>query len=77
MSFKLARTDDTTLSFGMMEALAYFLSDMSDFCINNLSAQRIALCGSMFASKRLTEIACKNLQPNIQICLNRELPIDN
>ena len=77
MSFKLAGTDDTTLSFGMMEALAYFLSDMSDFCMNNLSAQRVALCGSMFGVRRFAEVACKNIQPNIQIALNRELPIDN
>ena len=77
MSFKLAGTDDKTLSFGLIEALSYFLSDMSDFCRNNLSAQNLVLCGSMFSIKKFCEISCKNLQPNIKIHFNRELPIEN
>jgi len=77
MSFKLAGTDDITLSFGMMEALSYFLSDTSDSYKENLSSQKTLLCGSMFGIKKFTEMACKNIQTNAKICLNRELPIDN
>ncbi len=77
MSFKLAGTDDITLSFGMIEALAYFLSDTSDSCRENLSSEKTLLCGSMFGIKKLTEITCKNISSNSDICLNRELPIDN
>lgn len=77
MSFKLAGTDDITLSFGVIESLAYFLSDTSDSCKENLSSQRTLLCGSMFGVRRLAEIACQNIVSGSKICLNRELPIDN
>ena len=76
MSFKLAGTDDVTLSFGMMEAFAYFLSDTSDSCKENLSSEKTLLCGSMFGVRKFAEIACKNITASSQICLNRELPID-
>lgn len=76
MSFKLAGTDDITLSFGMMEALAYFLSDTSDSCRENLSSEKTLLCGSMFGIRKFAEIACKNITASSLICLNRELPID-
>jgi hypothetical protein len=77
ISFKLAGTDDITLSFGIMEALAYFLSDTADSCKENLSSEKMLLCGSMFGVRKFAEIACKNMQASSQICLNRELPIDN
>lgn len=76
MSFKLAGTDDTTLSFGHIESLGYFLSDMADYYKENLLNEKIALGGSLFAYKRFAEIACKNIKPNHTICTNRELPID-
>jgi len=76
MSFKLAGTDDVTLSFGMMEAFAYFLSDTSDSCKENLSSEKTLLCGSMFGVRKFAEIASKNITTSSQICLNRELPID-
>ena len=76
MSFKLAGTDDVTLSFGMMEAFAYFLSDTSDSCKENISSEKTLLCGSMFGVRKFAEIACKNITAGTQICLNRELPID-
>jgi hypothetical protein len=77
MSFRLAGTDDKTLSFGLLESLAYFLSDTSDFCRDNLSSERLALCGSMFGVRRLSELTCKQIQANMQICMNKELPIEN
>lgn len=76
MSFKLADTDDIILSFGILEALGYFLSDTADSCRENLTSQRMLLCGSMFGIKTLTELTCRNIAPNSKICLNRELPID-
>jgi hypothetical protein len=76
MSFKLADTDDVTLSFGIMEALAYFLSDTSDSCRENLSSEKTLLCGSMFGIRKFAELASKNISASSQICLNRELPID-
>lgn len=76
MSFKLAGIDDTTISFGYMESLGYFFSDMADFYKENLHNQKIALGGSLFGYRRLTELSCQNIKPNHTICLNRELPIE-
>lgn len=76
MSFKLAGTDDATLSFGYMQSLAYFLSDTSDYYKENLSNEKIALAGSLFAYRRFSEMVYKNLKPNHPICLNLELPIE-
>lgn len=76
MSYKLAGTDTITLSFGCMESLSFFLSDMADSHKDNLTSSKIALCGSLFGYKRFTEILSKNIKPNHTICLNKELPID-
>ena len=76
ISYKLAGTDNVTLSFGYMESLSFFLSDMADTHRENLSASHMALAGSLFGYKRLTEMLFKNLKPNHTICFNRELPID-
>lgn len=76
MSYKLAGTDDTTLSFGLMESLAYFLSDTADAHKENLLTEKIALAGSLFGYKRLSELVIKNIKPNHTICFNKELPID-
>ena len=76
ISYKLAGTDNVTLSFGCMESLSYFLSDMADSHKENLTAGKIAFCGSLFGYKRFTEMLAKNLKPNHSICFNKELPID-
>lgn len=76
MSFKLAGTDDPTLSFGYMQSLVFFLSDLSDYHKENLAMEKVALAGSLFKYRRLTEMVYKNLKPNHALCLNRELPID-
>lgn len=76
ISYKLAGTDDNTLSFGLVESLAYFLTDLADAHKENLSNQKIALGGSLFGYKRFSEIVIKNIKPNHTICMNKELPID-
>ena len=76
MSYKLAGIDDTTLSFGYLESLGYFFSDMADFYKENLLNEKIALGGSLFGYRRLSELSCQNIKPNHTICLNRELPIE-
>ncbi len=77
MSFKLAGVDDQVLSFGFLESLAYFISDIADAHKETLSSSKIALAGSMFEFKILSEQSCKNLLANHKIYFNRELPIDN
>jgi len=76
ISYKVAGTDNTTLSFGYMESLSYFISDLADAHKENLLTTKIALCGSLFAHKRFSEMLTKNLKPNHTICFNKELPID-
>jgi hypothetical protein len=77
MSFKLAGTDDATLSFGYMQSLAYFLSDTSDYYKENVGIENVALAGSLFKYRKFTEMVYKNLKPNHTLRLNRELPIDD
>jgi len=77
MSFKLAGIDDTTLSFGYMQSLSYFLSDTSDFYKENVGIENVALAGSLFRYRKFTEMVYKNLKPNHTLRLNRELPIDD
>ncbi len=76
MSFKLAGTDDVTLSFGFMESLAYFISDISDAHKENMGCEKIAFGGLMFGFKRFSTMVIKNIKPNHTICMNKELPID-
>ena len=76
ISYKVAGTDNTTLSFGYMESLSFFLSDLADEHKENLMSTKIALSGSLFAYKRFAEMLSKNLKPNHTICFNKELPID-
>lgn len=77
MSFKVAGTDNTTLSFGYMESLSYFISDLADAHKETLLSSKIALCGSLFGYKRFSEMIIKNLKPNHTLCFNKELPIDS
>lgn len=76
MSFKLAGTDDTTLSFGYLQSLAYFISDTADVYKESIGNEAIGLCGSLFGYRRLSEMVYKNLKPNHMICFNLELPIE-
>jgi len=77
MSFKLAGTDDATLCFGYLQSLTFFLSDTSDYYKENVGIENVALAGSLFKYRRLTEMVYKNLKPNHTLRLNRELPIDD
>jgi hypothetical protein len=77
ISFKLGSTDDAVLSFGFLESLAYFISDIADAHKETLGSSKIALGGSMFGYKILSEQTCKNLLANHKIYFNQELPIDN
>ena len=76
MSFKLAGTDNATLSFGCLESLSYFISELADAHKENLMSTKMALCGSLFGYKRFSEMIIKNLKPNHTLCFNKELPID-
>lgn len=76
ISYKVAGTDNTTLSFGCMESLSYFISDLCDTHKENMMTTKIALCGSLFGYKRFSEMTAKNLKPNHTVCFNKELPID-
>ncbi len=76
MSFKLAGCDDMTLSYGIIESFAYFISDMADAHKETLGSQKIALGGSLFEYKLVSELVAKNLLANHNIYFNHELSID-
>ena len=76
MSFRLAGTDDMTISFGYLESLSYFVSDMADSFKENLQSTHVGLCGSIFGFKKFSELTARNIQPNHTVCFNRELPMD-
>ncbi len=76
MSFKLAGCDDMTLSYGIIESFAYFISDMADAHKETLGSQKIALGGSLFEYKLISELVAKNLLANHNIYFNHELSID-
>jgi len=77
MSFKLAGTNDLTLSFGVIESLSYFISDYADSLKETLNCDKIALGGSIFGYTKISELVAKNLMPNHNIYFNQELSIDN
>ncbi len=77
MSFKLAGTDDMTLSFGVIESFSYFVSDMADALKETLGSEKVLLGGSLFGYPLIAEMVAKNLLPNHKIYFNQELPIDN
>ncbi len=76
MSFKLAGCDDMTLSYGIIESFAYFISDMADAHKETLGSQKITLGGSLFGYKLISEPVAKNLLANHNIYFNHELSID-
>ena len=76
MSFKLAGTDDMTLSFGVLESFSYFVSDMADALKETVGSQKVTLGGSLFAYPIITELVAKNLLPNHKIYFNLALPIE-
>ncbi|MBE0490955.1 MAG: hypothetical protein IBX44_01745 [Sulfurospirillum sp.] len=76
MSFKLAGAQKMVLSFGIVEAMSFFIGDLSDYFVQKLNAKDILLAGSLFGSKRFTTLTCKNVGANHQIRFNKELPID-
>ncbi len=76
MSFKLAGTDDMTLSFGVLESFSYFISDIADAHKESLGSEYITLGGSLFSYPLIAQLCAKNLLPNHKICFNKELPIE-
>ena len=76
MSFKLAGCDDMTLSYGVIESFAYFVSDMADIHKETFGSQKITLGGSLFGYKLISELIAKNLLANHNIYFNHELSIE-
>ena len=77
MSFSLADLDALTLSYGYVDSLGYFISDTLDRIQDEFKTTHVALCGSLFANRRLAETVARHAKVTHKICFNSEYPIDN
>ncbi len=76
LSFRLAGVDEQTISYGYLESIAYFVSDMSDRIVKEIGAKSVSLSGELFSFKRLLEVATKNIQPNHKLYINKAYAIE-
>lgn len=76
LSFRLAGVDNEILSFGYIESIAYFVSDVADIIAKEFETTHVCLSGSLFGMKKLLETSAKNIQPNHKVCINRAFAIE-
>ncbi|MFV0481415.1 MAG: Sec7 domain-containing protein [Campylobacteraceae bacterium] len=76
ISYKMADVDDMLLSFGLIESLVFFISDLSDRYKEALKSQNIALCGSLFSERKFSSLCIKHMSVNHKVKFNKELPLE-
>lgn len=76
LSFKLAGVDDQTLSYGYLESISFFVSDMADIIEKEFDVENVSMCGELFEFKRLLENSAKHIQPNHKIYINRAFSLE-
>ena len=76
MSYCLADLDALTLSFGYVDSLGYFVSDMLDRIKEEFKTTHVGFCGGLFANRRMAEVAARQARVSHTVCFNRELPLD-
>jgi hydrogenase maturation factor HypF (carbamoyltransferase family) len=77
MSFKLAGVDDLTLSFGIIESFAEFISNELDELKQNMSTTAVCIAGSMLSNKKLFSKLSTEVSLNHTLYFNNQLPIDD
>lgn len=77
LSFRLAGVDNEILSYGYLESIAYFVSDVADIIAKEFETTHVCLSGSLFSFKRVLETSAKNIQPNHKVCINRAFALDD
>ena len=62
MSFALAGADKKNISFGLIESLAFFISDMRDILKDELGCVGAVLCGDLFSTKSLANLSTTHVK---------------
>lgn len=76
LSFKLAGVDEKTISLGIVESLAHFVSLQIDLINEEVKLDGIALSGDMFLNDVFANFISKSITKNYKIYYNRDFPID-
>lgn len=76
MSFKLAKVDSLTLSYGVMESFVEFLSTTLDEIKEEMKSDAVAVTGSLLQSRPLFAKLSKEVSVNHNLYFNKELPVD-
>ncbi len=76
LSFKLADVEPQTLSYGYIESISFFVSDMADSICKELEAQNVSMCGELFSFKRLLENSAKHILPNHKLYINKAFSLE-
>lgn len=76
MNFALAGTDAKNISFGLVENLSLFLSDLGDAIKDELECDEFVLCGSLFRCKSLANLALKYSNSNFKTRFSERYPLE-
>lgn len=76
MSFALADVDENTISFGYVESLAFFISDLIDDIKSNFTLSDVVCFGEIFGEKSFCDLALKHLNLPEKIKISKFLPLE-
>ena len=76
MSFKLAKIDDLTLSYGVVESFVEFLSSLADEIKDEMKSDAVVVAGSLLQNRSLFSKLAKEVSANHNLYFNKELPVD-
>ena len=76
MSFKLAKVDKLTLSYGVIESFVEFLSSTLDEIKEEMKSNAVAVTGSLLQNRPLFSKLSKEISVNHNLHFNKELPVD-
>jgi len=76
MSFKLAKIDDLTLSYGVIESFVEFLSSVVDDIKEEMKSDAVVVTGSLLQNRGFFSKLAKEVSANHNLYFNKELPVD-
>ncbi|QOY52770.1 hydrogenase [Candidatus Sulfurimonas baltica] len=76
MSFKLAELDQLSLSYGVIESFAEFISAQLDEIKAEMKSDVVVITGSLLHNRHFFSKLSKEVSVNHNLCFNKELPVD-
>ncbi|QOY53980.1 hydrogenase [Candidatus Sulfurimonas marisnigri] len=76
MSFKLAELDQLSLSYGVIESFAEFISAQLDEIKAQMKSDSVVITGSLLQNRHFFSKLSKEVSVNHNLCFNKELPVD-